>query len=109
MIVGEREALEKLGGAEKLPALLRAQADKSGGELRNPSLTPLLQEPPSFGSGGYSLDALVVRIRFAAYETLALQVFDEPRNRRWTHLLGGGEFAHRHRAGEDDDGKCRQG
>ena len=76
MIVGEREALEKLGGAEKLPALLRAQADKSGGELRNPSLTPLLQESPSFGSGGYSLDALVVRIRFAAYETLALQVFE---------------------------------
>jgi hypothetical protein len=107
MIVGEREALEKLSGAEKLSALFRAQAGEPGGELRDPSPTPLVQESPSFGGGRNSLDALVVRIRFAAHETLALQVFDETRDRRWAHLLGGGELAHRHRAAEDDDGKSR--
>ncbi len=78
MILREREALEKLGGAEKLPALLRAQAGETGGELRDPSSTPLLEESPSLCGGGYSLDALVARIRFAAHEPLALQIFHEP-------------------------------
>ena len=108
MIVGEREALEQLSGAEKLSALFRAQAGETGGELRDPSPAPLVQEPPSFSGGGYSPDALVARIRFAAYETLALQVLDEARDRRWAYLLGGGELAHRYRASEDDDGKSRQ-
>jgi len=107
MVVGEREALEQLSGPEKLSAFFRAQAGETGSELRDPPPTPLVQEAPSFGGGRNSLDALVAGIRLAAHETLALQVFDETRDRRWAHLLRGGELAHRHWAAEDDDGKSR--
>ncbi len=43
------------------------------------------------------------QVRLARNQTVMLEIFDQPGNRRRADLLGSGELAHGYRPREDDD------